>query len=347
MNDHNLDDLIIDDIEPQQNQKAKSFLTIIALAIVVLIVAIIFTKIMLKTSNQEQLTLEQDETEMISPDLTLQSAPEPAKEITKPIQPPEEEKIAESQKEEKIVEKTTETSSEKTIVVESTTVLEPEEPQTAVQPDKSAPEKSIVEKVSESVSKLIKEEEPAPAPVPTPVEEPEVTKVVKQEPTKTAPKKIVEKETQTVDAVEKPVRKPQKPVSEKLQIQEVKKAEKEESKKSVEEVIEHAVIRPRPRPVNVITRPGTKPVNIITRPGTSSVQKGVYYIQVGAFKTSPSQRFLDRIKRSGFNYKITKRSRSGLKKLLIGPYYNRAAAENALLKVKDRINKKAFLHKKK
>lgn len=84
MHDHNLDDLIIDNIEPKHS-KAKSFLTIIALMIVVLIVAIILTKILLKTPNNNDLAFEQDETEMIAPELKLKEvtkAPETEKEST-------------------------------------------------------------------------------------------------------------------------------------------------------------------------------------------------------------------------------------------------------------------------
>lgn len=76
MNDHNLDDIIIDNIEPKTS-KTKSFLTIIALLIVVLIVAIILTKIILKDPDAEKFAFEENNTEMISPELTLQSAAEP------------------------------------------------------------------------------------------------------------------------------------------------------------------------------------------------------------------------------------------------------------------------------
>ena len=78
MHDHNLDDLIIDNIEPK-NSKTKSFLTIIALLIVVLIVAIILTKILLKTPNGNGLTFEQNATEMIAPELKLKETPKSEK----------------------------------------------------------------------------------------------------------------------------------------------------------------------------------------------------------------------------------------------------------------------------
>jgi len=70
-----------------------------------------------------------------------------------------------------------------------------------------------------------------------------------------------------------------------------------------------------------------------------------YYIQVGSFTQTPSQSFLGIIKRSGFNYTITKPTANGTKKLLIGPYPSRQAVDKALQKVRDRINKGAFVYK--
>lgn len=78
MHDHNLDDLIIDNIEPK-NSKTKSFLTIIALLIVVLIVAIILTKILLKTPNENGLAFEENTTELIAPELQLKESPKTQK----------------------------------------------------------------------------------------------------------------------------------------------------------------------------------------------------------------------------------------------------------------------------
>ncbi len=78
MNDHNLDDLIIDNIEPK-NSKTKSFLTIIAVLIVLFIVAIILTKILLKTPNGNGLAFEENTTEMIAPELQLKETPKSQK----------------------------------------------------------------------------------------------------------------------------------------------------------------------------------------------------------------------------------------------------------------------------
>ncbi|MEA1953863.1 MAG: SPOR domain-containing protein [Campylobacterota bacterium] len=75
MNDHNLDDLIIDDVEPKNN-KFKGLLTITALIAIMLIVGIIFSKIVLKDPNADKTPLEDNNSEMISPELTLQSTPE-------------------------------------------------------------------------------------------------------------------------------------------------------------------------------------------------------------------------------------------------------------------------------
>jgi hypothetical protein len=75
MNDHNLDDLIID-TNTAKNSKARGFLTIIALLIVVLIVAIVLTKIILKDPSAKHTELAENNTEMISPELTLQESVE-------------------------------------------------------------------------------------------------------------------------------------------------------------------------------------------------------------------------------------------------------------------------------
>ena len=109
MNDHNLDDLIIDTMEPK-NGKAKSVLTIIALLIVVLIVAIILTKIILKDPNEGKIPVD-DNTEMISPELTLQNVGKKKelkeetklssiieKELNEPVKAPEVKDVVETAK---------------------------------------------------------------------------------------------------------------------------------------------------------------------------------------------------------------------------------------------------------
>ena len=238
MNDHNLDDLIIDDIEPK-NSKTKSFLTIIALLIVVLIVAIILTKIILKNPDSARLALEENSTELISPELTLQS-------VTK-----------------------TPTKKE-----------EPKAPVVVVEPKVIKPTvKTIIEskKVEKAVQPTVK-----------------ITQEFSQDPSINIQK---EAERKALEA-------------KRLANEKAQKAE--QAKKDLQ---------------------------------TAKTTTG-YYIQVGSFAQTPSTRFLSIIKNSGFDYKITPASSTGTKKLLIGPYASRAEADTALVRVKDRINKSAFVIKK-
>jgi DedD protein len=291
MNDHNLDDLIIENIEPK-NGKTKSLLTIIALLIVVLIVGIILTKIILKDPNADQIALEKENTEMISPELTLQNA-------TKEELPKKEEK----EKLSNIIEN------------------EPKPP-------------IVIPKVEEVKKEIITEKKEVVKPVKEPVKE--VAKKITKEP---LPKTITESVKITKEFEQK---------SEK--VGEISVTEKPEAQKEVKEIIEakkEVVKTSRPLPEKMIEkakeRPTGKPVNA---PSKKAVASSVYFIQVGSFRQTPSSRFLSIIKNSGFNYSITPPSTSGIKKLLIGPYENRKAVDAALVRVRDRINKQAFVIKK-
>jgi len=66
--DHNLDDLIIDDINIDKN-KGKSVLTIVALLIVLLIMAIIMTRLFLGDNDQNATMAKQKDEKLISPEL--------------------------------------------------------------------------------------------------------------------------------------------------------------------------------------------------------------------------------------------------------------------------------------
>ncbi len=268
MNDHNLDDLIIDNMEPK-NGKTKSILTIIALLIVVLIVAIILTKIILKDPNAEQLAFEESHTEMISPELTLQNA-------TQEKAPKEETKLS-----------------------------------TIIESEPKAPVKTPEVKQEEIVKKeeVIKKTEPIKEVV-------EITKEFTQTPTAPKVEPVVK---QSVEEIQEKIVK-------------VKEPKKEVAKSLPARILEKAKERPTGKPVNVPT------------PKATTTQ--AYYIQVGSFTQTPSTRFLSIIKNSGFNYKITSPTSSGTKKLLIGPYKDRKSADTALVRVKDRINKSAFVVKK-
>jgi DedD protein len=240
MNDHNLDDLIIDTIQPKSS-KSKSFLTLIALFIVVLIVGIILSKTYNNTNSDNTLTFDDNTTSAIAPELRLQE-PE---EITKPKEAPSLSKIIEE------------------------TLKEPEAP-------KEAPVSPIVE----------------------PTEKPSI-------PTE-EPKGIVEEEKP------KPIVEIKKPVEEKVKVTPKTETEKPLAKPAAPEV----------------------------------VQTSKYYVQVGSFKQNPSPRFLSVIKSSGFKYHVSKPDAIGNKKLLIGPYKTRADVDKALVVVRDRIHKSAFVVQK-
>jgi len=267
MNDHNLDDLIIDNIEPK-NSKAKSFLTIVALFIVVLIVAIILTKIILKDPNADKLAFEENNSEFISPELTLQSVTEP-----KP------------------------TKKEPTL----SNIMEAE-PKAPAQAEKV--QKEIIENTEKTVQTPQK-----------PTVDTEIKKHIKEAAAAEVPEKkgtIVQKE-----------------------------AKKENLKK---EIVKETVPLPEKNMEKASKHPAVKSVK--HESNTKPAAGQIYYIQVGSFQKTPSTRFLGIIKNSGFNYKITSPTVNGTKKLLIGPYRDRASADTALAQVKDRINKSAFVIKK-
>lgn len=255
MNDHNLDDLIIDDIKPK-NGKAKSLLTIVALLIVVFIVAIILTSVVLEDPKSDNLLIEENDTEMISPELTLQSTA----------------KVKNTKEEPKLSDMI---EQELNKPIEAPKITE----------EKKSPNKKTSEAPATENNKVQITDEFTQAPA-----KPAVSSV---------PKKV--KETETVIPAPTP-----------------KKVEKEYP----------VVIEPKK------VAPATK---------ASGIQ---YFIQVGSYRQSPSKRFLSVIKNNGFNYHITAPSAKGTKKLLIGPYSDRASVDVALVRVRDLINKSAFVIKK-
>ena len=315
MHDHNLDDLIIDNIEPK-NSKTKSFLTIIALLIVVLIVGIILTKILLKTPNDDRLAFEENTTDMIAPELKLKESPKSQIEKEEPSLS----KVIESQLKGPAVE-----TKEPVLIEEPAVVIKKEK----AEPEIKLPEvPKVVETKKEPVlSNILDKEIKAPAP--------ETKKpVIVQEP-------LLAKEAK--DAAD---------IAYWEAMQEKRKAE-EIAKKSVtfkepnvvikEEKTEEVVKPKKVKTPKPVVTPVKKPV--ATKPVPKSVSTTRYYVQVGSFRTEPSSRFISVIRNNGFNYTI-KRAADGTKKLLIGPYKDRASVNNALVTVKDRINKSAFVVKR-
>jgi DedD protein len=298
MNDHNLDDLIIDNIKPKKSNKGKSLLTIFALLIVVLIVAIILTKVILKDPNETNISSEENNTEMISPELRLQNVTKKQeeakeesklssiieKELSEPVKAPEVKEIVETAKPVEVQK--TEIEEPKTEIEEPKAEIE--EPKAEIEEPKAEVTKPPNLKIEEA-----KEEVAAPQSV-------EITKEFTQSP----PVPEVKPEIKVKPKVEKSPK--------------VKK-----------------VVAPQTKPTPTKKK---KPKTV------TSVSKQTYYIQVGSFSKTPSSRFLNVIKSSGFHYKITTSGKT--KKLLIGPYKDRASANTALVRVKDRINKSAFVVKK-
>lgn len=272
MHDHNLDDLIIENVEPKY-RKTKSLLTIIALMIVVLIVAIIFTKTLLKTPDNPALAFEQDATEMIAPELKLK---EPAN-------------IPEPKKERSL-----------------STVVENEITASA---DQTKPSEAVSRKEETASELKMAETTQAPA-----------------APSKKAA--ISEKDAADIAYWE----------SVQAKRRAAKAAEAEKAKKAVKKAVK---VAERTQPKKVPVAAPKKPA--VAKPVSRAVSGKRYYIQVGAFKTQPNQRFLSIIKNNGLNYHITKPNAYNMKQLLIGPYKDEASAKHALVRVRDRIMKRAFI----
>ena len=110
----------------------------------------------------------------------------------------------------------------------------------------------------------------------------------------------------------------------------------------IEKPTSKPVAKPKSKPKPKAEHKPTKKKRVVAHKKAESKQaesSGSYYIQVGAFSKAPSQRFLSVITSSGFRYKL----KGG--KLLIGPYSNSSTAKRDLSRVKDKINKGAFVKK--
>lgn len=301
MHDHNLDDLIIGTV-PTENTKTKSFLTIVALLIVVMIVAIVLTRILLKTPDNNTLALEENMTEMIAPELKLQEAakePEPAKEpslssmIEGETPPPAQESVVK----------------EEVPAPQDTSTPPQVQPQQTLTPTDTS---DVASKESETKDSVTKDED---------IQEAEAGLDEAVE--------ITDEYTQTAQAKKKTV-------ENKKMVE-----EKQPEKKPVEEKKSQEVVHTPVPAKKTVTKP-TAPKPVAVKPTSTQT----YYIQVGSFTTDPSARFLSSIQNSGFSYTIAAGGANGAKKLLIGPYPDRASADRALANVKDRINKSAFVTKK-
>ncbi len=68
---------------------------------------------------------------------------------------------------------------------------------------------------------------------------------------------------------------------------------------------------------------------------------GNIYIQVGSFKKGPNEAFIDKIRRSGFKYKIQEAGE--FRRVLVGPFRSRNEAMQVLGIVKSKISSAAFI----
>lgn len=295
MHDHNLDDLIIDNIEPK-NSKTKSFLTIIALLIVVLIVAIILTKILLKTPNGNRLAYEENMTELIAPELQLKETTT-SEELKKE---PSLSNMIESQPQAPAADTPVETVETSTVVVQKEPVLSNIEDQEIKAP------------VSETGKGLIPQESALSV------------------------KEKEEKDAANIAYWEKmqEKRKAEELAYESMRAQKTTVTAKEEKTKKA--LKPKAILTPKP----VVTT-AKKPV--ASKPVPKTVSTGRYYVQVGAYRQQPSRRFISVIQNNGYRYIMTKPNRSGIKRLLIGPYSDRESVNRVLVDVRDRIHKQAFI----
>ena len=73
--------------------------------------------------------------------------------------------------------------------------------------------------------------------------------------------------------------------------------------------------------------------------------QGNFYVQIGSFVGKPKSGLLYTITRNGYQYKIIKFPKNGktINKLLIGPYKTRPDAVEVLSKVRQKVQKDAFI----
>ncbi|MBE0491777.1 MAG: SPOR domain-containing protein [Sulfurospirillum sp.] len=117
---------------------------------------------------------------------------------------------------------------------------------------------------------------------------------------------------------------------------------KEEKQEVKAEVVTKPIIPKVAQKVEIPKQELTKKVEI---PADLTAENG-YYVQVGATsKASPDKKFLNSLEAQKYQYRLLPINVSGKKvtKILIGPYANSNDAKNALVQIKESINKDAFI----
>lgn len=274
MNDHDLDDLVIDTEPTKSHVKTKNPLTLFALVIIILILGIIFNNNFHQDTPNPEL-LEENMSDFIAPELQLQNANN--HELSS-LEDPEEAEIA-------LPDAKEEAFSLKTLIDNKP--------------------KTPLEKMQVIEMPILTTQRTATA-----------EKIVSTEAEKPIQKPVKEEVVETID-----------------ESSQEEKAIKNKIEKDKED--EKTIVEPKPKP-----KPKPKPREV------KHSSSNPYYIQVGAFNSTPSKRLLSVITSTGFKYLITKPNRSGAKKLLIGPYYDKASVNKALGTVQIRINKNAYVIRK-
>jgi len=150
---------------------------------------------------------------------------------------------------------------------------------------------------------------------------------LKEEPKIATPKVIKEKAVPVVKKETKKV---------------VKKAIKKETEKTSWPVKKQTLREPT---VQDFTK--SKTAKKLQSPKTTAKTSG-YFVQIGAFTSKPSSKYLNKVQRSGYSYKLHDEIIKNKKytKVLVGPYPNRATATKEMPNIKSKIGLKGAFIKK-
>jgi len=108
--------------------------------------------------------------------------------------------------------------------------------------------------------------------------------------------------------------------------------EKQEAKKEVVKQVTKPVVKKQEAKKQETTKTVKKQISTSKPKGT--------FVQVGAFSKQPAKKYLEKIEKNGFNYTIYKVTVNGkvYNKVLVGPYKNRANAEENMSIIKRKLN---------
>jgi len=120
---------------------------------------------------------------------------------------------------------------------------------------------------------------------------------------------------------------------------------KEKTLQNIQKNTPNTIATQKPKQKNIKTVLAKAKKSI--KSGEKTLSLGNTYIQVGVtFKTKPNKKYLQKISKAGYSYKLYSLKISGKNatKILIGPYKDRKTAKAILPKIKKAINKAAFIY---